>query len=118
MVRHEVADWQAVQEGMEAVIHGASGTARAIEPVLGARLAGKTGTAQVFGRPDEDEGVDEREQDELPEFLRNHALFTGFAPADSPRLVVAVVAEHGGGGASVAAPVAAAVMNAALEAGL
>jgi len=118
MVRHEAADWQAVHQGMEAVVHGASGTARAIEGSLKARLAGKTGTAQVFGRPDEEEGVDEREQDELPEFLRNHALFTGFAPAETPRLVVAVVAEHGGGGASIAAPVAAAVMNAALEAGL
>lgn len=118
MVRHADAHWQAVHAGMEAVVHGSSGTARAIEPGLDVRMAGKTGTAQVFGRPDEAEGLDEREQDELPEFLRNHALFTGFAPAGEPRLVVAVVAEHGGGGASVAAPIAAAVMNAALEAGL
>jgi penicillin-binding protein 2 len=118
MVRHDPAHWQAVHEGMEAVVHGASGTARAIESQLNVRLAGKTGTAQVFGRPDDEEEVDEREQDELPEFLRNHALFTGFAPAEAPRLVVTVVAEHGGGGASVAAPIAATVMNAAVEAGL
>ncbi|MEE4304490.1 MAG: penicillin-binding protein 2 [Wenzhouxiangella sp.] len=118
MVRHDDADWQAVHQGMEAVVHGASGTARAIESGLVVRMAGKTGTAQVFGRPDDDEEADEREQDELPEFLRNHALFTGFAPIEEPRLVVSVVAEHGGGGASVAAPIAATVMNAALEAGL
>jgi penicillin-binding protein 2 len=118
MVRHDDVHWQAVHAGMEAVVHGASGTARAIESGLNVQLAGKTGTAQVFGRPDEDEEADEREQDELPEFLRNHALFTGFAPVDEPRLVVTVVAEHGGGGASVAAPIAATVMNAALEAGL
>ncbi|WP_376694536.1 penicillin-binding protein 2 [Wenzhouxiangella sp. EGI_FJ10409] len=118
MVRHDDAYWQAVHEGMEAVVHGPSGTARAIAPGLKARLAGKTGTAQVFGRPDQAEAVDEREQDELPEFLRNHALFTGFAPAEEPRLVVTVVAEHGGGGASVAAPIAGMVINAALEAGL
>jgi len=117
MVRHSDAHWQAVHEGMEAVVHGASGTARAIGPGLPVRMAGKTGTAQVFGRPDEGQ-ADEREQDELPEFLRNHALFTGFAPADEPRLVVTVVAEHGGGGSSVAGPIAAAVMKAALEAGL
>lgn len=118
MVRHQDAHWQAVHDGMEAVVHGASGTARAIGPGLDARMAGKTGTAQVFGRPDDLEEVDEREQDELPEFLRNHALFTGFAPVDEPRLVVTVVAEHGGGGSSVAGPIAATVMNAALEAGL
>ncbi|NBB93039.1 MAG: penicillin-binding protein 2 [Gammaproteobacteria bacterium] len=118
MIEHDEAYWQAVHEGLVGVIHGASGTARAIEPRLDVIMAGKTGTAQVFGRPDDDEGVDEREQDELPEFLRNHALFTGFAPAAEPRLVVTVVAEHGGGGASVAAPIAAATLNAALEAGL
>jgi penicillin-binding protein 2 len=118
MVRHQDSHWQAVHEGMAAVVHGASGTARAIEAGLNTRMAGKTGTAQVFGRPDDDEEADDREQDELPEFLRNHALFTGFSPVDEPRLVVTVVAEHGGGGASVAAPIAAEVMNAALEAGL
>ncbi len=118
MVRHDDAHWQAVHEGMEAVVHGPSGTARAIAPTLNERLAGKTGTSQVFGRPDEAEALDERELDELPEFLRNHALFTGFAPIDEPRLVVTVVAEHGGGGASVAAPIAATVLNAALKAGL
>lgn len=118
MVRHEDSHWRAVHAGLEAVIHGPRGTARAIESGLGARMAGKTGTAQVFGRPGEEEEADEREQDELPEFLRNHALFTGFAPVDEPRLVVTVVAEHGRGGASVAAPIAAAVLNAALEAGL
>lgn len=118
MVRHDDAHWQAIHEGMEAVVHGASGTARAIGSRLNVRMAGKTGTSQVFGRPGEDEEADDREQDELPEFLRNHALFTGFAPAEAPRLVVTVVAEHGGGGSSVAAPIAASVMNAALEAGL
>ncbi|NEZ02718.1 penicillin-binding protein 2 [Wenzhouxiangella sp. XN201] len=118
MVRHDEAWWQAIHEGLEAVVHGARGTARAIGPELLVNMAGKTGTAQVFTRPEELEGFEEREQEDLPEFLRNHALFTGFAPADEPRLVVTVVAEHGGGGASVAAPIAASVLNAALEAGL
>ncbi|NBB93311.1 MAG: penicillin-binding protein 2, partial [Gammaproteobacteria bacterium] len=66
MIDHDDAYWQAVHEGLVGVIHGASGTARAIEPRLDVIMAGKTGTAQVFGRPDDDEGVDEREQDELP----------------------------------------------------
>ena len=73
-------------------------------------FAGKTGTAQVFGLPDEVDAVDEREQETLPEHLRNHALFIGFAPADQPKWAISVVVEHGGGGASVAAPIGAEVM--------
>lgn len=118
MVRHDADYWQAVHEGMKAVVHGPSGTARAVADRLPVPIAGKTGTSQVFGRPDDAEFPDESEQEDLPEFLRNHALFTSFAPADEPRLVVTVVAEHGGGGARVAAPIAADVIAAALEAGL
>ncbi|MDX1572034.1 MAG: penicillin-binding protein 2 [Xanthomonadales bacterium] len=112
-----VADWQnweVVIDGMEAVLHGSRGTARAVmadDP--GYRMAGKTGTAQVYGRSQDEE--DEREQDELPEHLRNHALFVGFAPTEAPRIAVAVVVEHGGGGASVAAPLAREVVQAYLE---
>ena len=118
MLRRDDAYWQAVHDGLEAVVYGRRGTARAIGSGLTVRMAGKTGTSQVFGRPEEEEEADEREQEDLPEFLRNHALFTGFAPVTEPRLVVTVVVEHGGGGASVAAPVAATVINAAVEAGL
>jgi len=115
MVRHDPDDWRAVHAGLKAVVHGQSGTARAVAERLSAPMAGKTGTAQVFERPDIDDAVDARDQDELPVFLRNHALFTGFAPADEPRLVVTAVVEHGGSGAGVAAPVAADVMAVALE---
>ncbi|QOC22794.1 penicillin-binding protein 2 [Wenzhouxiangella sp. AB-CW3] len=118
MVEHADADWAAVFSGLEAVVHGPSGTARAIAADVPVRLAGKTGTSQVFGRPGEAEGVDEREQDELPEHLRNHALFTAFAPFDDPQIAVVVVAEHGGGGARVAAPAAGKVIKAAAELGL
>lgn len=108
--------WDAVIAGLAAVIHGPTGTARAEARRVPTRFAGKTGTAQVFGLPDEAdmESVDDR--DDRPFHLRNHALFVGFAPLDAPRYVVAVVAEHGGGGASVAAPIAAQVLAAALQA--
>jgi penicillin-binding protein 2 len=112
-VAHADADWEAVFAGMHAVVHGDRGTARAIADRLPVEIAGKTGTSQVFGRPD-DEELDEDDEDR-PWFLRNHALFIGFAPFDDPEIAVAVVAEHGGGGASVAAPVAAEVLSAALE---
>jgi penicillin-binding protein 2 len=118
MIEHHPEQWQAVFDGLAAVIHGPSGTARAVARQLPVPMAGKTGTSQVFGRPgDEDESA-QREDEDLPEHLRNHALFTGFAPIENPRVVVTVVVEHGGGGARVAAPVAAHVMAAAHAEGL
>lgn len=115
MVVHEPEDWESVFEGLEAVVHGPSGTARSIAGQLPVRVAGKTGTAQVFGRPDDDE--DDEDREDLPEHLRNHALFIGFAPLEAPRVALSVVVEHGGGGARVAAPVAGAVLRRALELG-
>ena len=109
-VVHEKADWDAVVAGMVEVINGPTGTARAVAPMVPVSFAGKTGTAQVFGLPDEADAVDERTQESLPEHLRNHALFIGFAPVENPKWAISVVVEHGGGGASVAAPIAAQVM--------
>ncbi len=107
MVAHDDWIWEAVFLGMAAVTHGPTGTARGVADLVETRIAGKTGTAQVFGRSDDIEDADQREQDELPVHLRNHALFIGFAPLDAPTIALSVVVEHGGGGASVAAPVAA-----------
>ncbi len=98
-VGYEPAVLARVRRGMERVVDGASGTARGLAS-LAVDVAGKTGTAQVVRKK---EGV--RWQD-LPWDQRHHALFVGYAPADDPRLVVAVVVEHGGDAASVAAPIA------------
>lgn len=114
VVRHDPAHFEAVIRGLEAVVHGERGTARVLADQVPVRVAGKTGTSQVFGRAQDEP---ERDTEELPEFLRNHALFTAFAPADAPRIAVAVVVEHGGGGARVAAPVAGRVLQHALEQG-
>jgi len=95
-------------DGMTAVVHGARGTARAIsadDPPF--RIAGKTGTAQVYGLAEDEEYV----EDQVPRHLRHHALFVAFAPVDEPRIAVAVVAEHGGGGSRVAAPIARQVID-------
>jgi len=107
MVEHADWIWDAVFAGMSAVMHGPTGTARGLLGELDTQVAGKTGTAQVFGRPDDADDEQARSQDELPVHLRNHALFIGFAPLQSPTLALSVVVEHGGGGASVAAPIAA-----------
>ena len=48
----------------------------------------------------------------LAKHLLDHALFVAFAPVEEPRIAVAVIAEHGGGGSSTAAPLARKVMDA------
>jgi peptidoglycan glycosyltransferase len=89
-----------VKEMMLAVVRSGTGT-RAQIP--GVDVAGKTGTAQ-------------HGEGEPP-----HAWFTAFAPADDPKVAVAVVVEDGGGlgdaasGGRVAAPIAQKVMRAVLD---
>ena len=107
---HDPGNWERVVDAMQGVVHSAHGTARRIDTDQYA-IAGKTGTAQVFGLPQDSAHGEEQEQLEL----RDHALFIAFAPADDPRIAVAVVVEHGGGGGSVAAPVAGAVIDAYLN---
>ena len=99
----EPAHWDLVTGAMESVVHGRRGTARAVGQGIGYHIAGKTGTAQVFGLPPGDEELD---PEEVEERLRDHALFIAFAPVEDPRIVVAVVVENGGSGSAVAAPVA------------
>jgi penicillin-binding protein 2 len=104
-------DWEYVVDAMEDVMHGAKGTARAVGRGADYRMAGKTGTAQVFSL-EEDEEYD---AEEIRERLRDHALFVGFAPAEEPEIVVSVIVENGGGGSSTAAPVARAMFDAWLN---
>jgi penicillin-binding protein 2 len=80
--------------------------------IAGFPIAGKTGTAQVHAKK---LGVmGEEDESDTPKELRDHAVFIAFAPADHPRIAVAVLVEHGGGGGAVAAPVARQVMDAYL----
>lgn len=104
-------DWEYVVETMEEVMHGRRGTARRAGVGANYRMAGKTGTAQVFSLGEDEE----YDAEEVRERLRDHALFVGFAPAHNPQIVVAVIVENGGGGGAVAAPVARALFDAWLE---
>ena len=104
--------WDRVIHAMELVSHSIGGTGARAFGDSAYRVAGKTGTAQVAGLSQEDE--DPRKLKEIPKHLRDHALFIGFAPVDDPRIAVAVVAEHSGGGGAVAAPIARKVMDAYL----
>ena len=101
-------DWDFGIRTMEEVMHGREGTARAAARGASYRMAGKTGTAQVFSLAEDQE----YNEDEIHERLRDHALFLGFAPLDNPKIAVAVIVENGGGGSSTAAPVARAMFDA------
>ncbi len=104
------AVWDAVREGMEAVMHSPTGTARAFGIGAPYRIAGKSGTAQRARR----RGNQEYNENTTPEHLRHQALFVAFAPAQAPTIAVAVVVEHGSSGSKAAAPVARAILDAHL----
>ncbi len=70
-------------------------------------FAGKTGTSQVIGMKQGEEYIESQVQ----ERHRDHALFIAFAPADQPRIALAVLVENGGHGGATAAPIARKVLD-------
>ena len=99
--------WDAVIGAMHDVMQSARGTARAAGSDAAYQMAGKSGTAQVFSISQDEEYNEE----EVPERLRDHALFLAFAPLDDPKIAVAVIVENGGSGSRVAAPIARAIID-------
>jgi len=75
-------------------------------------MGGKSGTAQVVQFQVDSAG--NRDNTEVPEQFRTHAMFIAFDASEESRIAVAVFVEHGGGGASAAFPVARAVLDAYL----
>jgi penicillin-binding protein 2 len=107
LVLKNPSHWDRMDAALVDVVHGQSGTARASGRGAAYRIAGKTGTAQVFSL-----GGEEYKLMDVAERLRDHALFVAFAPADNPAIAVAVLVENGESGGGTAAPVARAVMDA------
>ncbi len=97
----KIANWDKVILSMENVMHAPNGTARHLGKDLDFRMAGKTGTAQVFNLKQ-----GQYNADEIDKRLHDHSLFVGFAPADNPKIAVAVIVENGGSGSRTAAPMA------------
>ena len=93
------ANIDVVKKGLVGVIKEGTG-ARAFAGA-GYEAAGKTGTAQVFSLKGE-----AYHAGKVKERLRDHALFMAYAPADKPKIALAVVVENGGFGAQSAAPIA------------
>lgn len=78
-----------------------SGTARRVFAGADYLSAGKTGTAQVFNL----RGSRYNARN-LKKRLHDHALYIGYAPADNPKIALALIVENGGWGSTVAAPIA------------
>ena len=79
-----------------------SGTASTVFGTSPFPVAGKTGTAQVFTIKQDEEYDSEK----VPERLKDHSLYIGFAPVDKPKIALAVVVENGGFGVTTATPIA------------
>lgn len=91
---------EVVRNGLVGVV--TSGTSARVFAGAGYTSAGKTGTAQAvtIGQKDKyDAG-------KLSEYQRDHALYMAYAPAENPKIAVAVVVENAGFGAASAAPIA------------
>lgn len=106
--------WDQVIGAMEKVVHrgnqgyGENGTAWAyIGQDIDYRMAGKSGTAQVVGIKQ----GEEYNEDELDERQRKHAWFMAFAPVINPKIALVVLVENGGGGSSIAAPIARTIID-------
>jgi len=96
-VAADPAHLEIVRKAMAAVVNGRGTGVGSKLPLDGIQMAGKTGTAQVFR-------LGERGH-QSNWALRDHALFIAFAPAEAPRYAIGCIIEHGGFGASAAAPV-------------
>jgi penicillin-binding protein 2 len=110
----EVSDpshWDTIIGGMVGVTNDWNGTARRLQVDLPYRIAGKSGTAQVFGIKQDAK----YKESEVAERLRDHALFIAFAPAEDPQIAVAVVVENGRSGSGTAGPIARTVIDAYLR---
>ena len=83
------------------------GTAASVGADAGYSIAAKTGTAQVIGMKKNEK----YDADAIDERHRDHALFIAYAPADDPKIALAVIVENGGHGGSAAGPIARKVMD-------
>jgi penicillin-binding protein 2 len=104
----KLEDWDRVVDGMLAVMQGGTATSSAAGAPY--TIAGKTGTAQVFTVA-QNQRYNEAA---ISERLRDHAWFVAFAPADAPKIAIAVIVENGRSGSGTAAPIARAIMDAYL----
>jgi penicillin-binding protein 2 len=94
--------FQIIQDALKGAVNDPHGTGSACL-LKEVKVAGKTGTAQVVAMP---EDFKRGEMNRIPLKFRDHAWFVAYAPFEDPKIAVVVLVEHGGFGASAAAPIA------------
>ncbi len=104
-----------IRQSMFDVVNDFDGTAFRSRLNSKYKMAGKTGTSQVrkISIEERDKGVLKNEEIEYK--LRDHSIFTSYAPFDKPKFSITVVAEHMGSGSKVAAPIARNILEYALK---
>lgn len=100
-------NWDMVQQAMFDTVNTPQGTAFKAFRNSSYASAGKTGTAQLFS-VGQDEDVDDLI---IADYLKDNAMYLGYAPAKDPKLSVIVALENAGGGGSNAAPISRNVMD-------
>jgi penicillin-binding protein 2 len=103
------ATWERLHKGLADVVNGVGGTGGAARSKI-VEIAGKTGTAQIV----EMKGA-YLKSEQLAYFNRDHAWFVSYAPAQNPRIALAILVEHGGHGGEAAAPLAKKVIEKYME---
>ncbi len=92
-----------IRQGLWEVVHSDKGTAKGAR-FFDLQISGKTGTAQVISRKDDEEETED--ESEIADHLKAHAWFVAYAPSEAPRIAAAVVVENGEHGSSAATPIA------------
>ena len=103
------ADWDAVNQGMQMVIYGATGTGRSLANGFPYLMAGKSGTAERFSRTS-----DAYNNNKSNAYLasRHRAWFVAYAPANEPEIAVVAMLESGAWGAQDAGPIVRKILDA------
>jgi len=101
-----------IQNGMYDVMNAKKGTAKKYTKAK-IKIAGKTGTAQVVGIPQEEKK--RMLESDLKYFKRSHAWLTTYAPFNNPQYVVTVLVEHGGHGGSAGGEIVSKIYNKLIE---
>ncbi len=101
-------DWEIITNAMFDVVNKQNGTAFWSIRDKKNKIAGKTGTVQVYSLSQE---TDERDDQNIPDHLKDHSLYVAFAPIDEPQIVIATVVENVGSGSKFAAPISNKIIN-------
>ena len=97
-----------ITEAMFKVVNQKNGTAYWATKNKKNNISGKTGTVQVYSLSQK---TNEREKDNIPDHLKDHSLYIGFAPKENPEIVIATIIENAGSGSKYAAPISNKIIN-------